>query len=182
MSLKHVAKRATRIPCAEPTPASCQISEWDNGCMSTPVKPYRVEVPLRWSDMDAYGHVNNVQYLRLLEDARVIGFREWFPGRDAVASGLVVTHHEIEYLRPLVYRAAPIEIEMWVTAVSAAAFSLGYRILDPLSVGTDVYAVAQTGLAAFDLEAGRPRRLGDAAMAELRSRLGKPVAFRWMGK
>ena len=41
---------------------------------------YRVEVPLRWSDMDAYGHVNNVQYLRLLEDARVIGFREWFLG------------------------------------------------------------------------------------------------------
>ncbi|MGL5850524.1 MAG: acyl-CoA thioesterase, partial [Phycicoccus sp.] len=35
--------------------------------------PYRVEVPLRWSDMDAYGHVNNVQFLRLLEDARVVG-------------------------------------------------------------------------------------------------------------
>ena len=44
-------------------------------------RPYRVEVPLRWSDMDAYGHVNNVQYLRLLEDARVVGFQEWFPDR-----------------------------------------------------------------------------------------------------
>ena len=31
---------------------------------------YSADVPLRWSDMDAYGHVNNVQFLRLLEDAR----------------------------------------------------------------------------------------------------------------
>lgn len=30
-------------------------------------------IPLRWADMDAYGHINNVQYLRLLEQSRV----EW---------------------------------------------------------------------------------------------------------
>ena len=35
-------------------------------------------VPLRWSDMDAYGHVNNVQYLRLLEEARITAFAQWF--------------------------------------------------------------------------------------------------------
>ena len=49
-------------------------------------RPYRVEVPLRWSDMDAYGHVNNVQYLRLLEDARVVG--ELVP-RDDPHGGIV---------------------------------------------------------------------------------------------
>ena len=51
----------------------------DDGRMTDRVsteRPYRVNVPLRWSDMDAYGHVNNVQFLRLLEDARVIGFEE----------------------------------------------------------------------------------------------------------
>ena len=52
--------------------------------MSEPAQPYRVEVPLRWSDMDAYGHVNNVQFLRLLEDARVVGIREWFVGRPSM--------------------------------------------------------------------------------------------------
>ncbi|MFP5335206.1 MAG: acyl-CoA thioesterase, partial [Actinomycetes bacterium] len=26
----------------------------------------RFPMPLRWSDMDAYGHVNNVVFLRLL--------------------------------------------------------------------------------------------------------------------
>jgi len=35
---------------------------------------YLVDVPVRWSDMDAYGHVNNVQYLRFFEDARIEAF------------------------------------------------------------------------------------------------------------
>ncbi|HEY0189416.1 MAG TPA: acyl-CoA thioesterase [Cellulomonas sp.] len=34
----------------------------------------RVPVQLRWSDMDAYAHVNNVEMLRLLEEARIEAF------------------------------------------------------------------------------------------------------------
>ena len=36
----------------------------------------RLEIPvqLRWSDMDAYQHVNNVEMLRLLEEARIEAF------------------------------------------------------------------------------------------------------------
>ena len=95
---------------------------------------YRVEVPLRWSDMDAYGHVNNVQYLRLLEDARVIGFRSWFPDRPTMLDeGIVVTRHVIEYRSPLTYRAAPVEVDMWVTRVHGAGFDLGYTVRDPES-------------------------------------------------
>ena len=76
-------------------------------------RPYRVEVPLRWSDMDAYGHVNNVQYLRLLEDARVVGFQEWFPDRPTlVDEGIVVSRHVIEYRAPLTYRPAPVEVDL----------------------------------------------------------------------
>lgn len=45
--------------------------------MTTPLSPsnllFTSLIPLRWADMDAYGHVNNVQYLRLLEQSRV----EW---------------------------------------------------------------------------------------------------------
>jgi acyl-CoA thioester hydrolase len=30
-----------------------------------------IELPIRWGDMDAFGHVNNVQYLRYFESGRV---------------------------------------------------------------------------------------------------------------
>ncbi|MDO4822309.1 MAG: thioesterase family protein [Rothia sp. (in: high G+C Gram-positive bacteria)] len=37
-------------------------------------RTYTVEVPLRWGDMDAYGHVNNVTMMQVLEEARVALF------------------------------------------------------------------------------------------------------------
>jgi len=30
-----------------------------------------LELPVRWGDMDAFGHVNNVQYMRYLESGRI---------------------------------------------------------------------------------------------------------------
>lgn len=82
---------------------------------------YRVDVPLRWSDMDAYGHVNNVQFLRLLEDARVVAIREWFLGRPSMLDeGIVVSRHAIEYRAPLTFRPAPVEA-MWVATCTAPA-------------------------------------------------------------
>lgn len=43
----------------------------------------RLHVPtrLRWSDLDAYGHVNNAEMLRLLEEARIEAF--WAHDTDA---------------------------------------------------------------------------------------------------
>ena len=64
--------------------------------------------PLRWADMDSFGHVNNVVYLRYLEQARV----DWMfetareAGVEKFSLGTVVARHEIDYKRPLVYRAA----------------------------------------------------------------------------
>jgi len=38
------------------------------------VKEFVLEVPLRWGDMDAMAHLNNVMYFRLMEEARI----QWF--------------------------------------------------------------------------------------------------------
>lgn len=143
-------------------------------------RPYRTEVPLRWSDMDAYGHVNNVQYLRLLEDARIIGFREWFGReRSLLDSGVIVSRHEIEYVAPLTYRPEPIEVDMWVTGVHGAGFNLGYAVRDPESLGKTIYAVAETGIVLYDFVTTSPRRLTSEDREILAGHAGDPVAFRW---
>ena len=98
---------------------------------AAPASRYRVNVPLRWSDMDAYGHVNNVQFLRLLEDARVIGFEDWFgQDRSVLDEGILVARHEIEYLAPLLFRVPPIVVEMWATKIGGAGFDLAYEVRD----------------------------------------------------
>ena len=38
--------------------------------------PVLTEMPVRWGDMDAFNHVNNVVYLRYFESARIAYFEE----------------------------------------------------------------------------------------------------------
>ncbi|MGW1166925.1 acyl-CoA thioesterase [Streptomyces sp. NPDC002550] len=108
--------------------------------------------PLRWSDMDAYGHVNNAIFLRYLEEARIdfLSLR----GKES-KQGSVVARHEIDYKRQLVHRPTPVDIELWVTQVRAASFTVTYEVKD-----TDViYVRASTVVVPFDFETQRPRRL-----------------------
>ncbi|MCW8380025.1 acyl-CoA thioesterase [Streptomyces justiciae] len=108
--------------------------------------------PLRWADMDAYGHVNNVVFLRYLEEARIdFLFR---PEKD-FKQGSVVARHEIDYKRQLVHRHTPVTIELWVTEIRAASFTIAYEVKDE----DLVYVRASTVIVPFDFEAQRPRRI-----------------------
>jgi acyl-CoA thioester hydrolase len=111
--------------------------------------------------MDAYGHVNNVVFLRYLEEARIdFLFR---PDKD-FRQGSVVARHEIDYKRQLVHRHEPVDIELWVTEVRAASFTLGYEVKD----GDRIYVRASTVIVPFDFEAQRPRRITAEERAFLR--------------
>src|SRR6266702_2877324 len=83
---------------------------------------------MRWSDMDAYGHVNNTAYLAYLEQARVSMFFNRYDS--SFAGGTVVKHHEITYLRPVVYHPEPLRLELWVDQVRAASFRVLYDVYD----------------------------------------------------
>jgi acyl-CoA thioester hydrolase len=127
--------------------------------MIATVTHFVVHCPLRWSDMDSYGHVNNVQYLRLLEEARVAMFFEGAKraGVKSFEGELVVVRHEIDYRRPLVFRTEPIVVDVWVTKVRSSSFAIGYEIRDD-SVS---YATAVSVLAAYDSNRDQVRRLSE---------------------
>ncbi|QTD98620.1 acyl-CoA thioesterase [Streptomyces cyanogenus] len=108
--------------------------------------------PLRWSDMDAYGHVNNAVFIRYLEEARInFLFR---PDKE-FKQGSVVARHEIDYKRQLVHRHHPVDIELWVTEIKAASFTIAYEVKDD----DLVYVRASTVVVPFDFETQRPRRI-----------------------
>jgi acyl-CoA thioester hydrolase len=115
--------------------------------------------PLRWSDMDAYGHVNNARILTLYEEARVAlfftGAREM--GLTSFSDGIVISRHEVDYLKPMDY-GDPVRIEMWVEEIRVGRFTIGYELLD-----RDVVASrARSFCVPFNLEKQYPRRLTDA--------------------
>lgn len=113
--------------------------------------------PLRWADMDAFGHVNNVAFLRYLEEARIDFMFRLAPGEGSASftGGSVVARHEIDYLRPLVHRHEPVTIETWVTDITAASMTVRYEVKDP----EVLYARAATVVVPYNLQAQRPRRI-----------------------
>ncbi|WP_298332609.1 thioesterase family protein [Haloactinopolyspora sp.] len=120
-------------------------------------------VPLRWADMDALGHVNNVVYLRYLQEARVDMLFVHAPlhGAEELIEGVVVARHEIGYRAPLHFRAGSVRVETWVSTIGTASFTLGYEVLDVDDDVRTVYAVASSVLVPYDLEDARPRRVSD---------------------
>jgi acyl-CoA thioester hydrolase len=145
------------------------------------------DCPLRWADMDSLGHVNNVVYVDYLQELRVDMLRVHAPGPEAadLAEGVVVVRHDLEFLRPLVFRERPVRIEAWCEEVRAASFRLGYEIADPAESAQDVpaqddparddpardrrvYLRASSVLAPFSFATHRPRRIRDHERTALR--------------
>jgi acyl-CoA thioester hydrolase len=129
---------------------------------------YVYDCALRWSDLDAYGHINNARFLTLYEEARVAlmfsGGRAW--GVGTFSDGVVIARHEVDYLRPVDYamgratadRAPAVRIELWVEELRASRFTVAYELFD----GDRLAGRARSVLVPFDLAAQRPRRLTDA--------------------
>jgi acyl-CoA thioester hydrolase len=118
--------------------------------------------PLRWGDMDALGHVNNVVYVDYLQEARVDMLSVHAPqsGSEDLGEGVVVARHAVEFVRPLVFRPEPVRIEAWVTEIRAASFTMDYEILDQRPDGErTVYARASTLLTPYVFADERPRRI-----------------------
>jgi|BarGraNGADG00212_1021973.scaffolds.fasta_scaffold47124_2 acyl-CoA thioester hydrolase len=112
------------------------------------------EVHMRWSDMDAYRHINNSAYLAYLEQARVAMF---FERHEGFSGGTVIARHEIDYLRPVVYTPQPLRLELWIGELRGAAFTVHYEVFDH----DQLAARAATVCVPFNFDVDLPRRLTD---------------------
>lgn len=127
---------------------------------------YVVEVGVRWSDLDLFGHVNNARTLTLLEEARV----DWMfvdaveRGTAGLSRGVVVASIRIDYRRPIVF-PGPVSVSMGVTALGAASFTVDYRVHQQ----AELVVTGSSSLAPIDPQTGRPRRLDTLERAYLES-------------
>lgn len=110
--------------------------------------------PIRWGDLDAQGHVNNALYVEYLQEARVDFFLAG-PNAHLLEEGVVVVGHQIEFLRPILYSAEPLEVELAVAKVGGARIDVAYEMRHE---GLEV-ARARTVLCPFDFKHQRPRKL-----------------------
>lgn len=97
--------------------------------MSAPMRgtAYRMAIGLRWSDLDAFNHVNNARYLTFLEQARI----EWFEtiGEPWVTeeSAPVVASATLNFKRPIEY-PAEVFVELFTERLGTSSVTIGHRI------------------------------------------------------
>lgn len=66
--------------------------------------PIELKIPVAWGDMDAFGHVNNVKYMRYFETARVKYFDELMLGKEQKSPiQPVLATIAADYKYPVVY-------------------------------------------------------------------------------
>jgi acyl-CoA thioester hydrolase len=147
-----------------------------------------VPVPVRWSDLDAYEHVNNARMLTLLEEARIAAFwsdpdagaptavLETGPGAPSVT---LVAAQRVEYLAPIPFHREPLDVELWIGRLGGASFEVCYEMFSPHGLTPRVlYTRAATTMVLVDRETGAPRRLGDTERATWEAYVEPPLQFR----
>ncbi|WBM80545.1 acyl-CoA thioesterase [Cryobacterium breve] len=150
-----------------------------------------VPISLRWSDLDAYGHVNNASMLRLLEEARIQAF--WLDdevdpgsgtgtavldGRPGAATLTVIARLEAEYLLSIPYLRQPVDIRLWLGKLGGASLEVCYEVWGPVDTEPAVmYAQASTTIVLIDAATQRPRKISAGERAAWLPYLEDPVRF-----
>lgn len=121
----------------------------------------QVTIPIRWRDVDAYGHVNNAVFLNYLEEARdrlvssLFGEQAW---------DFVIARVAIDYRSELNQDDREVVVECRVTGFGTSSVRTAERVL---VAGGKLSAESESVIVARDPRTGRSRPLTDEEKAIL---------------
>ncbi len=129
--------------------------------------PVVIEVPVWWGEMDAFQHLNNTEYFRHFESARVAYFLKLDPDGALTARGEVpmLAAASCEFRRPIVFPDT-VRVGCRVTSIAEDRFFVGLRTVS-LGLGK-VAAEGASTLVAYNM---RERRKSPELMALLKTRI-----------
>jgi acyl-CoA thioester hydrolase len=133
-----------------------------------------VSLQLRFGDMDVNRHVNNVQFARLFEEARVRSVSGWVrDGYDQVAIHLA--RQEIEFVAPLYYGPEPVTARVWVSPLGGSSFDFGSSLA---AADGKIVALCETTVVMVSSETGEVVPITEEIRAFLKSKSADPVPLR----
>lgn len=114
---------------------------------------YKSPIPIRFSDMDAFGHVNNAVYLTYFEIARVNYWREvihW----DWEKTGIILGRSEITYLKPITIHDQ-IACYIRTTRIGNSSFDVVYILVKINGDKEEVCTTGKSVCIAYDYSAAK---------------------------
>lgn len=106
---------------------------------------HRYPLRVRWSDLDSYGHANNVKYYDYIQEARIAFMTAslGWPSEQNSSQVWLVVRQDVEYLRSMDFRNELYEVGTVVSRLGNRSVTLAAEIRDP-NPGGAVYAAART--------------------------------------
>ncbi|CAB5014474.1 MAG: thioesterase [Actinobacteria bacterium] len=120
---------------------------------------HKCKAHVRWNDLDAFGHVNNANYLTYVQESRA-DFTWWSrkrAGEKPLLADMVVARAEVDFLEPIYDGGFDLDVEIWVTKIGNASFDLAYQ----MSSNGTIHANAKTVQVAVSMETKKSRPLND---------------------
>jgi acyl-CoA thioester hydrolase len=124
--------------------------------VDNPVPPFEMAVRVDAADIDELGHVNNIVYVRWVQD---VAKAHWFaaaPPEDQAGLVWMVVRHEIDYMSGAV-RDDEIVLRTWIGAAVGLRFDRHTEVLR--ANDRKLLAKARTVWVPIDAATGRPRRV-----------------------
>jgi acyl-CoA thioester hydrolase len=124
---------------------------------------YAQDVPVRFQDLDAVGHVNNAVYATYLEEVR-ISYTEEVLEVQTDESGLVIAHLELDYRRPIT-EDDQVTVALRTGELGTSSIPMEYEI----RAGDDVVATAETVMVTIDYDTGETRPMPEEWRERIRA-------------
>lgn len=120
---------------------------------------YTAYIPVRWGDMDAFGHVNNCVYFTYFEQARILWLEQHsFPVRN-IKTGPILATADCKFIKPI-FHPAELIVKLYAGPGRRSSFTLYYEILDQRN-DKILYAEGSTVIVWVDYELGKSIELPD---------------------
>jgi len=126
---------------------------------------FSLPIDVRFSDLDALGHVNHAVFITYLEHARTRWWQQLLGERRFEEEGFVMARVEIDYRKPIGL-GDQVRVELRCAHVGHTSFSLAYKVVR----GKDdvVLAEGQTVQVMLDFATQRPKPVSRQAQAWLK--------------
>lgn len=112
---------------------------------------HHVQLPVRWGDMDALGHINNIVYFQYFEIVRLQWYEQaGFLPLASSTEGMVIVDNHAQYLKPVVYPAT-ITVRMGGHSPGRSSFVSTYT----LTVNDEVFTRGSAKVVWVDTVAGK---------------------------